>query len=287
MSKAADTQWVGKNRLPPTSKATIPPYKTPRQLKMKQTSTARVVQDVVYVTETEHKDSDSEDETQFGVVWEKFVPEEVKDRCYPHDVFIPETEVQEEKQLEQPHVIPFIKGIKMMSEREADECARHGEVLNWSPDSEEMLKSASKDMSDSEEDNIPFSRLQEKMSVRDKTATTKTQVPKLIFGEACIGHLILKQFETGVFKGTVMTATKQRGRYIYHVIYEDGDSEDMNDKELLEGHEMYNRQTEKNFQTSTSVDYEVSVDYDKDSSRGDTEGSEYGESDEEPRNKIG
>jgi hypothetical protein len=159
MSKAADTQWVGKNRLTPTSKATIPPNKTPRQLKMKYTSKASVVQDVVDVTETEHKDSDSEDETQFGVVWEKFVPEVVKDRSYHHDLFIPETEDQEERQQAKPHVIPFIKGTKLMSEREATEMARHGEVFNWSPDSEDMLKSASKDMSDSDEDNIPFSRL--------------------------------------------------------------------------------------------------------------------------------
>jgi hypothetical protein len=36
----------------------------------------------------------------------------------------------------EPHVIPYIKGIKMMSEREADECARHGEVLRWSTDSD-------------------------------------------------------------------------------------------------------------------------------------------------------
>ena len=49
---------------------------------------------------------------------------------------------------------------------------------------------------------------------------------------------------------------------MYHVVYEDGDSEDMIDKELLEGHEMYNRQTEKTFQTSYSVDNEVTVDSD-------------------------
>ncbi len=107
---------MGKNRLPPTSKATIPPFKTPRQLKMKQTGKASVVQEVVDVTETEHKDSDSEDETQFGVVWEKFVPEVVKQKSYPHDVFIPETEAQDETQEAQPHVIPFIKGIQLMSE---------------------------------------------------------------------------------------------------------------------------------------------------------------------------
>ena len=44
----------------------------------------------------------------------------------------------EARQVAEPHVIPFIKGIKMMSEREADECARHGEVLRWSPDSDIM-----------------------------------------------------------------------------------------------------------------------------------------------------
>jgi hypothetical protein len=36
------------------------------------------------------------------------------------------------KQDKEVHSIPFKKGIKMMSEREADECAEHGEVLRWS-----------------------------------------------------------------------------------------------------------------------------------------------------------
>ena len=62
-----------------------------------------------------------------------------------------------------------------------------------------------------------------------------------------------------MFKGTVMSATKLRGRYLYHVVYENGDSEDMNDKELLIGHEMYNRQTEKTFQTSASFDKQDEV----------------------------
>ncbi len=38
----------------------------------------------------------------------------------------------EGRQDEEPHVIPFNKGIKMMSEREATECAQHDEVLRWS-----------------------------------------------------------------------------------------------------------------------------------------------------------
>jgi hypothetical protein len=38
---------------------------------------------------------------------------------------------------EKVHSIPYKKGIKMMSEREASECAEHGEVLRWSTDSGE------------------------------------------------------------------------------------------------------------------------------------------------------
>jgi hypothetical protein len=43
---------------------------------------------------------------------------------------------------DKPTIIPFRKGIKLMSEREANECARHGEVLRWSSDSdhEEVCK---------------------------------------------------------------------------------------------------------------------------------------------------
>jgi hypothetical protein len=85
MSRRDETGWVSENQLP----LPIPPYKTPRQLKTKTTSKAsaskcvrtKVIdvseserQDVVDVSETEQKESDSQDETQFGVVWEKIVP---------------------------------------------------------------------------------------------------------------------------------------------------------------------------------------------------------------------
>ncbi len=32
------------------------------------------------------------------------------------------------------HVVPYIKGLRMMSDREATEVAQHGEVLRWSGD---------------------------------------------------------------------------------------------------------------------------------------------------------
>ena len=43
----------------------------------------------------------------------------------------------DKKTNDEPTIVPFRKGIKLMSQREADECARHGEVLRWSSDSDE------------------------------------------------------------------------------------------------------------------------------------------------------
>jgi hypothetical protein len=50
----------------------------------------------------------------------------------------------DKKTNDEPTVIPFRKGIKLMSQREADECARHGEVLRWSSDSDEDAVSKAK-----------------------------------------------------------------------------------------------------------------------------------------------
>jgi hypothetical protein len=41
-----------------------------------------------------------------------------------------ERDIQAREERE-PHVIPFIPCIRLMSERECDEVARHGEVLRW------------------------------------------------------------------------------------------------------------------------------------------------------------
>ena len=63
-----------------------------------------------------------------------------------------------QKQDQAVHVVPYIKGIRTMSDREATECAQHGEVLRWSSESEgevaEMgseTNEAQKDTTDSEE----------------------------------------------------------------------------------------------------------------------------------------
>jgi hypothetical protein len=62
----------------------------------------------------------------------------------------------DKKTNDKPTIIPFRKGIKLISAREADECATHGEVLRWRSDSDEDEVSKSKNRtghvdSDSEE----------------------------------------------------------------------------------------------------------------------------------------
>jgi hypothetical protein len=95
-------------------------------------------------------------------------------------------------------VNPYPKGIKRMSEREADECARHGEVLRWSTDDEE-----------------------------DKE-------PELFLkGHVNLGKIVAKFFDTVLFVGTVTEVIPRRRDFLYKVTYEDGDQEDMDEAELL------------------------------------------------------
>ena len=64
---------------------------------------------------------------------------------------------RKDKQEKEVHSIPCKKGIKMMSERESDEMAQHGEVLRWSTESSDNeypqidVQAAALATSDSEE----------------------------------------------------------------------------------------------------------------------------------------
>ena len=97
-------------------------------------------------------------------------------------------------------VNPYPKGIKLMSEREANECARHGEVLRWSTD-------------DDEEDKLP------KLFLK---------------GHVNLGKTVAKFFDTVLFIGTVTEVIPRRRIFFYKVTYEDGDQEDMDEGELLD-----------------------------------------------------
>ncbi len=119
--------------------------------------------------------------------------------------------------------------------------------------------------SDVEEDNIPLSQ-------------TLDKIPT---GEMCIGLTVLKQFDEGLFKGTVTDAKKQRARYLYHVVYEFGDSEDLNEKEFMKAYGLFKTNNETAVDKSKGTSVDVMSDAEEEHSGGETEGSEYGLSEED------
>ena len=94
-------------------------------------------------------------------------------------------------------IIPKRKGIKLMSEREANEMAQFGEVQRWSSDSE----------GDDE--------------IIAKTIQTQA-IPTIPEGQEAVGSGIARDFgkDMEVFKGKVMHVQAVRRRIIYHVEYE-------------------------------------------------------------------
>jgi hypothetical protein len=243
MSKKADEGWSGKHV--PLSR--IPPNKAPRQTK----------KTVIDVSESEDKASDSEEDTQFGVVWEKIKDVETltdksktghrKDyskRCKEMENWMDKHVTGPNKTSNEDTRPP---PIQRLSEREAVEMARLGEVVTWSPDrimedpeeaiqegnsvsdkpwknnpySHVIILETEEQIGDSEDDNVPISQLQ--TSELEDTLEFST-------GEACVGMEVMKEFEAGCFKGKVTSAIKKRGRFLYHILYEDGDEEDMNER---------------------------------------------------------
>jgi hypothetical protein len=101
-----------------------------------------------------------------------------------------------------PNVIPLVQNIKMLSEREATKMAQHGDVLNYS--------------SDSEGDEVPISQTLQ---------TTTEGVKEAPEGEDAVGAGVARDFgrDVGMFKGQVVEVRKNRQRHIYHILYEDGD----------------------------------------------------------------
>jgi hypothetical protein len=223
MSKKAEDGWFNKNGKP----SRIPPYKAPRQTSSEvrgQTRPCAAVEDVTVIEdkgkgEKENKgkeaiESDSEEETQFGVVWEKYI--------------IPETEEQ---------------------------------------------------MSDIDGDRIP--PIETAATLKGNTV----DIEEIPTGEACVGKVIMKRFDQGLFKGTIMTARKNRGRFLYHVVYEHGDSEDLNEKECSEAYGLFTRQLQEKGTTSTMIEALDNEDDDSDKeldkSGEETGGSEYDVSEED------
>ena len=166
----------------------IPAYRPPRQTRASKKAESVVVPEIVAceseasVERVESK-SDSEEDTCFGVVWEK-IAEPVQT--------IKETVVT--------------KGCKMMSYREALEMSKHGEVLRWSSDSEGETEKS--DGAGKEKLSCPFDGLivretelqNSPEKAREDATVTDATVSEATVTETVIERVkVAKQFEASLF----------------------------------------------------------------------------------------
>ena len=83
------------------------------------------------------------------------------------------------------------------------------------------------DADDSEDDNIPIAKTLD--SDEEFTAPSTFMTPKL--GLLGIGTEVMRQFDAGLFLGTVLSFNSKDG--LYKIEYSDGDREDMDEAEFI------------------------------------------------------
>ena len=117
-------------------------------------------------------------------------------------------------------------------------------------DAVETLGSASSDSD--EDDNIPIAETLD--SDEDFTAPTSVMTPKL--GLLGIGTEVMRQFDAGLFLGTVISFNSKDG--LYKIEYTDGDREDMDEPEFIYAYQLAldNGGDEKDLSSRDSADEE-------------------------------
>jgi hypothetical protein len=206
----------------------IPAYRPPRRTRTSQKAESVLAPEIVSCQSEASQDrveskSDSEEDTCFGAVWEK-IAEPVQT--------IKETVA--------------IKGIKMMSYRESLECSRYGEVLRWSSDSEGETEKS--DGAGKEKLSCPFDGLivretelqNSPEKAREDATVTDATVSEATVTETVIERVkVAKQFEASLFIDEITAVYIKRSRNVYTVLYEDGDGEEMNEREFKEAKALY------------------------------------------------
>jgi hypothetical protein len=86
------------------------------------------------------------------------------------------------------------------------------------------------------EDNVPVASL---LRPKSSSALTLQQIEECNVGpvgEKAVGKTVAKLFDGVEFRGTVDRFRTERKRYVYHVIYTDGDEEELSQVELRDGY---------------------------------------------------
>jgi hypothetical protein len=90
-----------------------------------------------------------------------------------------------------------------------------------------------------------------------------------------------KHFESGLFIGEITAVNTKRGRSLYTVLYEDGDGEDLNDREYKEARDLFDKTQGVSMNTAESERETAETEDEPFHSGGETEGSEFAPSDDE------
>jgi hypothetical protein len=216
-----------------------------------------VSETVIEVLNSEDKgkgviESDSEEETQFRLVWRSSgIPETVLQDSDVEEDNIPISQLQAKTKADKPQSIEYV-----------------GEA--WKVKVSPFVF-------------IPETEDQASKKVKETTVVIDG-VPS---GETCVGKTVLKEFAEGLFKGQVTTALKKRGGFLYHVVYDGGDEGDLNDQEFSEAYELFNKSGNETVKAIVEQNGQGDSDNNNDKSGGETEGSEYDMSEDEAGDRKG
>ncbi len=213
----------------------------------------------VTVQTVEQATSDSEEPTEFGVVWERFVIRETEDNLgVPTTGGLEITSRNEDSvgirgsNAGSPTAVSKITvedESPILSEYESDGfLSRRKSISKRSQAKLGIFKRAKKQTptkelngSDGEDDDVPLVTLVNKASSNVVMGVAKAPVVAPPRGDACIGLHVARDFgsEHGVCMGTIVSVDLNRRRPLYHVLYNDGDEEDFDDQELCYAFELH------------------------------------------------
>jgi hypothetical protein len=149
----------------------------------------------------------------------------------------------------------------------------------WVYIDEKILETELQEKSSDSEDNIPVARLlkaKEGVSLSTEQIKDWKEGPK---GLRAVGKTVAKMFDAVEFRGTVDSFRIVRQRYYHHIIYSDGDEEDMSQLELRDAYLLTNKDAiEAKWDQLQGKDKGKEAVATEDTSEGETsdgEGSEY------------
>ncbi len=199
------------------------PFVKPRQVRKTTEEQRKTTEEDNRGNQQSNERHVDEDERQV----EKTVEEKtVTPRKYKGWVYIPETEA-EETMAQESEDDNSVRVLQDTVEAENEDTEK---AVN-EDDEETQLNIAEIYVPSSDEDNVPIVQ-----TIRAQVCPPHKRIPK---DKYAVGQLVAKRFDAGLFQGKVASIDKRRGRCLYHIIYEDGDSEDMDEMEYEDAWFLY------------------------------------------------